>query len=614
MRSCRCRVMQVFVIAVLIVMWGDVAAAQETITVIINSVEAESIDGETAYEVTAYVTVADSNGQPITGLTEDDFTLTEDGEDVAITSLAYVERSATIVLVLDTSGSMLRDDAIATLRESAVGFISNLSENDQVGIIYFNDTVVMAQNLSNDLQGAASIVGLLEAEIGAGTCLYDAACDAVTMATGAPPGQRAVVLFTDGVDERGDSDEPCSAHTGGDVIALALGGVTHVPIYTIGLGDTIDTGELARISESTGGHALVAPEADDIAALFQAVAHQLKNQYTLTYRSETTSGEHGLTVVVDVDGVVDIGAGNFIAPIVLNLSGLDDGAILDGSRMIRATASGADIARVTFELDGETLPEIASPPFEITLDSAALVPGEHELVAMAILEDGAELTGTLQFEAAAVVIAGPTEGVIAEPPGDGDGFFREILANLPSWALPVGIGGGAFILVSVAIVVIAIALSRKKRGAARAGFAGTSDMTTDIRLGPTLATLIVEESLSLKHGQRFDLTREIIKLGRGIDNDIVVPDAPVSRLHAEIHFKVGTFQVFDKNSSYGTFVNGAEVGFDGLPLQHGDTLGLGTRTRMIFTTPQQAGASPEDRTMDIFADSDDNYETAALND
>ena len=42
-----------------------------------------------------------------------------------------------------------------------------------------------------------------------GTCLYDAAYQAVEMASTTPPGRRAVVLFTDGKDETA-SGEQCS--------------------------------------------------------------------------------------------------------------------------------------------------------------------------------------------------------------------------------------------------------------------------------------------------------------------------------------------------------------------------------------------------------------------
>ncbi len=60
-------------------MWADAAAAQTGVDVIINDVEAEAVEGGTSYNVTAYVTVADAEGQPITTLPVDDFSVSQDG-------------------------------------------------------------------------------------------------------------------------------------------------------------------------------------------------------------------------------------------------------------------------------------------------------------------------------------------------------------------------------------------------------------------------------------------------------------------------------------------------------------------------------------------------------
>jgi hypothetical protein len=248
------------------------------------------------------------------------------------------------------------------------------------------------------------------------------------------------------------------------------------------------------------------------------------------------------------------------------------------------------------------LSEVTSPTFEVTLDAASIAVGEHELMAEAALEDGTALTDTLRFEISAAEEPAQAEEAAEEEAVEEEASAAGLLPGLPGWVLPVGIGGGALILV---VIIVAAVLLRRRPSPAGLGQAGLSDMTTDIRMGPTLATLTVEESLSLRPGQRFDLTQEVVRLGRGIDNDIIVPDAPVSRNHARIHYSEGAFRVFDEDSTYGTFVNDVSVGPDGHPIDHGDTLMLGTRTQMTFTTPQGVGAGAEDRTMDISQEDDD---------
>jgi VWFA-related protein len=569
------------------------AAAQTGIDVIVNDVEAEALEGGTAYEVTAYVTVADAGEQPVTTLSVDDFSVSQDGEDVALSSAAIVQRSATIVLALDTSGSMADATTIAAVRQAASRFVTGLGPQDQVGIIYFNDEIVVAQSLSDDLQAAGTIVNLVEAESGAGTCLYDAAYEAVVMASAAPPGQRAVVLLTDGVDELPNNAGLCSTHTLDDVTGLATEGGIHVPIYTIGLGERIDASELNRIAERTGGDALIAPGPADVDALFQTIAAQLRNQYALVYTTTTTSGEHALTVIASADGVTGVGTGRFVTPAHLSLTGLDEGALLEGARTVRATASGeAALVRVQFAVDGLPVGEASAPPFEIALDGAALPPGAHALTVVATLDDGSELVATLDFEVPSSAVAVPE----APPAGESTVESAEESA-LSSWQwLLLPLGGGTLLVVGLAGVIVLIAARRRSQTPPRSPLGPSEEVTmieslppedaaTGIRPIGLPATLSVAKSPGLVPDQSFDLSRSLTRLGRSRMNDVIVSDPSVSRRHAEIRYTSGGFWVHDLGSSFGTFVNSDRVGMEGRQLRNGDRLQLGPQTTFVVHIP-----------------------------
>ncbi|MBW8011576.1 MAG: FHA domain-containing protein [Chloroflexi bacterium] len=73
----------------------------------------------------------------------------------------------------------------------------------------------------------------------------------------------------------------------------------------------------------------------------------------------------------------------------------------------------------------------------------------------------------------------------------------------------------------------------------------------DAPLPPT-AFLIV-------NSQVFPLTRDLINLGRKLDNHIVIHDPRVSRNHAQLRYIEGHFVILDLNSTGGTFVNGQRV-------------------------------------------------------
>lgn len=69
------------------------------------------------------------------------------------------------------------------------------------------------------------------------------------------------------------------------------------------------------------------------------------------------------------------------------------------------------------------------------------------------------------------------------------------------------------------------------------------------------------------------LETTLLKVGRGLDNDIVLEDERISRYHVQLRYKTRRFWVTDLGSTNGTFVNGDRV--SEVALRHGDVLSLG---------------------------------------
>ncbi len=86
-------------------------------------------------------------------------------------------------------------------------------------------------------------------------------------------------------------------------------------------------------------------------------------------------------------------------------------------------------------------------------------------------------------------------------------------------------------------------------------------------------------------GQRYTLRgREIVRLGRAADNDVVLDADTVSRHHAELRWQAGQWFVYDLGSTNGTTVAGAAVGADPILLPAGATLRLGDRALTFVTS------------------------------
>ena len=72
---------------------------------------------------------------------------------------------------------------------------------------------------------------------------------------------------------------------------------------------------------------------------------------------------------------------------------------------------------------------------------------------------------------------------------------------------------------------------------------------------------------------RFQLDREVVRLGRGSDNDIVVESGSVSTNHAEMWRVTGGYELRDIGSTNGLKVDGSR--YETVPLYHGGTVNLG---------------------------------------
>jgi uncharacterized RDD family membrane protein YckC len=103
-----------------------------------------------------------------------------------------------------------------------------------------------------------------------------------------------------------------------------------------------------------------------------------------------------------------------------------------------------------------------------------------------------------------------------------------------------------------------------------------------------VAKLIVNPTSSAR--REIPLARALLSIGRDPSNDVVLPDAMVSRRHAVIECRGTQYFIRDCNSSNGSLVNGDRVSERGL--RDGDLVAIGT-ARLLFReelAPEDAAA------------------------
>ncbi len=275
----------------------------------------DAVDASRFPEVQVALTVRDANGVPVSSLEPENFDVSEDRtlESRPVTGLDTVvnpEVQIAVVLALDVSGSM-SGQPLQDAQTAAVRFLDWLGPTDRAALIAFSDAINLAEPFPQfdrrrehpftpDKAGLYAVVDGLEA--GGSTPLYDAAYKAVRLAAAQPPGNRAVLLLTDGRDEDAQQNPGQGSAVANEDTPIREANKHDVPVFTIGLGSRIDARYLRRLAVETGGVYQETPDSAQLVGLFQNVGDLLKQQYRLTYTSGLTpdGARHRTLVTVKV--------------------------------------------------------------------------------------------------------------------------------------------------------------------------------------------------------------------------------------------------------------------------------------------------------------------------
>jgi hypothetical protein len=101
--------------------------------------------------------------------------------------------------------------------------------------------------------------------------------------------------------------------------------------------------------------------------------------------------------------------------------------------------------------------------------------------------------------------------------------------------------------------------------------AETSDLI--VEASPNSPIIPVNAFIIVNGTDIFPLSHTLVNIGRRPDNELVIQDARVSRVHAQLRAIKGRYVIFDLDSSGGTFVNDQRVHQS--VLYPGDVISLG---------------------------------------
>ncbi|MFQ5816907.1 MAG: VWA domain-containing protein [Terriglobia bacterium] len=245
--------------------------------------------------VNVYCTVTDKKGGLVTDLAREDFEVREDGKRQ---TLRYFDRETdrplTLALLVDTSIS--QQHVLPLEKETAALFLQRiLRPVDLALLITFDVNVDLLQDFTSEAVrleralgrariNAPSSLGPFPRTRPIGTRLFDALYLASVEKLAPEVGRRAIVVLSDGVDQGSQMKFKQvleAAHRSETMIyAIVVADPTFYRQRGVGYPGH---GKLAKLARETGGRTIQVDKPEKLVAAFDALAAELRSQYTLGY-------------------------------------------------------------------------------------------------------------------------------------------------------------------------------------------------------------------------------------------------------------------------------------------------------------------------------------------
>ncbi len=222
--------------------------------------------------------VYDNSDEPVTGLTDANFSITIDSKAVKrVSAVTYKDAGIPIdiMLCVDLSGSM-NGAPLKTMKSAILKFIDELRNDDRLAILGFHNSADLVTDFSSDKQYLRDKVNNLKTSGNQTALFYGASRGLDALAQKKEANGKILLLIGDGKDE-----DPSKAYKEDDVIDKAR--KEGIPIFTIGY-SKIDRSFLRsfeRISEKTGGKFYNSPNDQDLEKQYQKLFRQVTNIYLI---------------------------------------------------------------------------------------------------------------------------------------------------------------------------------------------------------------------------------------------------------------------------------------------------------------------------------------------
>ena len=228
-----------------------------------------------------------AGGQPLMGLTADDFEVRDNGQLQAVRLLGAGSLPLDVILTLDMSSS-LAPERLDALRAASGSLLGALEGDDRAALATFSHVVTRRQRLTSNVSLVRDALQRVS-PIGS-TSLVDAMYAALSMAE-AGDRRTLVIVFSDGIDTSSWLQPEA-------VITAARRSET--VIYGVSTAGTRQTPQmLLEVTEATGGKVLEV-DSRSLPTAFVRILDEFRQRYLLSYTLPATPapGFHRIEVRV----------------------------------------------------------------------------------------------------------------------------------------------------------------------------------------------------------------------------------------------------------------------------------------------------------------------------
>ncbi|MEE2637868.1 MAG: VWA domain-containing protein [Acidobacteriota bacterium] len=281
-------------------------------------------------------TVTDRRGRFVSGLTQENFRVFEDGEPVEITFFDNERVPVSLGIALDTSGSM-EGRKMDAARHALDRFLYDLlGPEDDIFLYRFSYTPVLLQGWTIDRDRLSR--ALRDIRPRGGTALYDAVAESVPLVAEGRHRKKALLVISDGNDTNSETDDrvlralirenealiyaigidgrtsprrvwnrgrPPFSAPGPTPFPFPGGGRRPPPLprgrpQQFGQEERVNVGALRDLTDDSGGRTEIIRSIDDLDPATEGIARELSQQYFLGYPAQHANDGEWHSIRVEV--------------------------------------------------------------------------------------------------------------------------------------------------------------------------------------------------------------------------------------------------------------------------------------------------------------------------